>query len=173
MSVDWAGAGAGRGSGSGFMAAADPPSSSSGPDSDPQRQPLLPPPPPPPQRQRSDLRTADFASDNPALSVSSSTISSASSAASSRTKLSDDGGVVVGLLSASRAPSLMEEGVAVGDAEDSFSVCTMQTVSVSSLLMPSPCFIVALLLLPPVIGFLLYLFVEFFVPVLVDILVDM
>lgn len=55
----------------------------------------------------------------------------------------------------------------------SFSVCTMKTVSLSSLLMPSPCFTVLLLLCPPVLGFVIFLFVQYFVPVLVDILMAM
>ena len=56
---------------------------------------------------------------------------------------------------------------------DSFSVCTMKTVSVSSLLLPSPCFTLVLLLCPPLIGFVLFLFVQYFVPVLVEILMEM
>lgn len=150
MSVERARAGSGSGSsGSSLMAAAP----------DPQQQPLLSPP----SQQQFSVQLAGFASDNPALSTSSSTASS--STTSSRTRLSDDGGA----LTSDTALTLEQDG----GGGDSFSVCKMKTVSVSSLLMPSPCFIVALLLLPPVIGFLIYLFVEFFVPVLVQILMDM
>lgn len=118
-------------------------------------------PPDPQQRPLLNPRPADFASDNLALSPSSSSSTVASSTTSSSTSA----------LSSCTADTVL----ALGDGADgdSFSVCPMKTVPVSSLLMPSPCFLVALLLLPPVLGFFLYLFVEFFVPVLVQILMDM
>ena len=70
-----------------------------------------------------------------------------------------------GELAALRRPS--------GTSSSSYSVCTMKTVSLSSLLMPSPCFTVLLLLCPPLLGFVIFLFLQYFVPVLVDILMAM
>lgn len=99
-----------------------------------------------------------------ALSRTSSSSSSSSSAAASM--LTGDGTVSVDMADD------MADDLADG-AGDDFSVCTMKTVSVSSLLMPSPCYVLLLLLCPPVIGFLLFLFVQHFVAVLMQILTDM
>lgn len=94
------------------------------------------------------------------VTPASTSSSSSSSAASTFT---DDGLVSV---------DIVEDASGAGDGDD-YSVCKMKTVSVSSLLMPSPCYIVLLLLCTPAIGFVVFLFVQYFVPVLVQILVDM
>lgn len=101
----------------------------------------------------------------PGTAASSASSSSSSSSSSSLAASDDD------LIDVVTVSGVSDDGCA--DDADGFSACKMKTVTVSSLLMPSPCFVMALILCPPALGLLLFLFVQHFVPVFVQILMDM